>query len=218
MSGTPLTLALSKGRLLEASLPMLAAAGIVPGEDLANSRKLIFEAGELRLLVIRAADVPTFVAYGAADLGVTGKDELIEHGGRDLYEPVDLGIARCRLMVAGLPGALASAANRPLRVATKYPEMTRAYFARQGRQVEIIKLYGSMELAPLVGLADVIVDQVDTGNTLRANGLEAFETIREVSARMVVNKASMKMKHAQIEPLLERLARADGDEGDAATG
>lgn len=206
---TSLTLALSKGRILEDTLPLLAAAGIEPEEDPLDSRKLVFATNRegLRLLVIRAADVPTFVAYGAADLGVAGKDVLIEHGGQDLYEPLDLGIAKCRLMVAGLPGALEGAANRPLRVATKYIDTARAHFARAGRQVELIKLYGSMELAPIVGLADVIVDLVDTGNTLRANGLEPFETIREISSRLVVNKAAMKMKHDRIEELLEVFGR-----------
>lgn len=214
MTGVPetasLTLALSKGRILEDTLPLLAASGIVPEEDPLTSRKLVFPTNrdDLRLLVIRAADVPTFVAYGAADLGVAGKDVLIEHGGQDLYEPLDLGIATCRLMVAGLPGALEGAANRPLRVATKYLETARAHFARTGRQVELIKLYGSMELAPIVGLADVIVDLVDTGNTLRANGLEAFQTIEHISARLVVNKAAMKMKHDRIESLLDVFAKA----------
>ncbi len=203
-----ITLALSKGRILEATLPLLAAAGITPEEDPDTSRKLVFETSRdnLRLLVIRATDVPTFVAYGAADIGVAGKDVLIEHGGADLYEPLDLGIARCRLMTAGLPGAMAAAAHRPLRVATKYVETARAHFARAGRQIEIIKLYGSMELAPLVGLADVIVDLVDTGNTLRANGLEAFDTIEHISARLVVNKAAQKMKHEPIDALLALFA------------
>ncbi|WP_348760889.1 ATP phosphoribosyltransferase [uncultured Salinisphaera sp.] len=199
-----LTLALSKGRILEATLPLLAAAGITPEEDPDASRKLVFQTNKpgLRLLVIRASDVPTFVSYGAADIGVAGKDVLIEHGGADLYEPVDLGIARCRLMTAGLPGAMEAAKHRPLRVATKYVETTRAHFARIGRQVEIIKLYGSMELAPIVGLADVIVDLVDTGNTLYANGLEPFDLIEDISARLVVNKAAQKMKHAQIDELV----------------
>ncbi|MES1949465.1 ATP phosphoribosyltransferase catalytic subunit [Salinisphaera sp. S4-8] len=200
-----ITLALSKGRILEATLPLLAAAGIEPEVDPDKSRKLVFETNRpgLRLLVIRASDVPTFVAYGAADIGISGKDVLIEHGGADLYEPLDLGIACCKLMTAGLPGAMDAAGHRPLRVATKYVETTRAYFSRLGRQVEIIKLYGSMELAPLVGLADVIVDLVDTGNTLRANGLEPFEVIEDISARLVVNKAAQKMKHAEIGELIE---------------
>lgn len=205
-----LTLALSKGRILEDTLPMLERAGIRPEEDPLDSRKLVFATNdsELRLLVIRAADVPTFVAYGAADLGVAGKDVLDEHGGHDLYEPLDLGIARCRLMTAGVPGAMDTAVSRPLRVATKYVELTRAHFARMGRQVEIVKLYGSMELAPIVGLADVIVDLVDTGSTLRANGLEPFEEIAAISSRLVVNKAAMKMKHAAVESMLELFANA----------
>lgn len=213
-----LTLALSKGRILEDTLPMLARAGIQPEEDPLDSRKLVFATNdpELRLLVIRAADVPTFVAYGAADLGVAGKDVLDEHGGQDLYEPLDLGIARCRLMTAGVPGAMDSAGSRPLRVATKYVELTRAHFARMGRQVEIVKLYGSMELAPLVGLADVIVDLVDTGNTLRANGLEPFDEIATISSRLVVNKASMKMKHAAIKSMLDLFADATQDNGQNA--
>lgn len=213
-SGDTLTLALSKGRILDDTLPVLAAAGIEPETNPESSRKLVFGTNRpgLRLLVIRASDVPTFVAHGAADIGVAGKDVLIEHGGADLYEPLDLGIARCRLMTAGLPGALDAAAHRPLRVATKYVETTRAHFARQGRQVEIVKLYGSMELAPLVGIADVIVDLVDTGNTLRANGLEPFEVIEHISARLVVNKASQKMKHASVVSLVELFAR-----GTAAT-
>src|SRR5699024_562243 len=153
-----ITLALSKGRILEATLPLLAAAGIVPEENPAQSRKLVFATNRdnLRLLVIRATDVPTFVAYGGADLGVAGKDVLIEHGSAELYEPLDLGIARCRMMIAGCPGAMEAAAHRPLRVATKYVETARDWFARAGRQIEIVKLYGSMELAPLVGLADEI--------------------------------------------------------------
>lgn len=216
---TGLTLALSKGRILEETLPLLAAAGIRPAEDPLESRKLVFETedGSLRLLVIRAADVPTFVAYGAADAGVAGKDVLDEHGGRDLYEPLDLGVARCRLMVAGPPGAMDATPSRPLRVATKYVETARAHFARAGRQVEIVKLYGSMELAPIVGLADVIVDLVDTGGTLRANGLQAFEEIAAVSARLVVNKAAMKMKHEAVETLLARIS-AVREGVDAAAG
>lgn len=208
-----ITLALSKGRILDDALPLLAAIGIEPKEDPTRSRKLLFETGNdnLRLLVIRATDVPTFVAYGAADMGVAGKDVLLEHGGADLYELLDLGIARCRMMTAGRPGALDAAAHRPLRVATKYVEASRDWFARAGRQVEIIKLYGSMELAPLVGLADIIVDLVDTGNTLRANGLQPFDHIRDISARLVVNKAAHKMKHQQIGPLLQVLARSVED-------
>ncbi len=201
---TQLTLALSKGRILEATLPRLAEAGITPAIDPDQSRELLINTSrdDLRLLILRATDVPTFVAYGAADMGVAGKDVLLEHGGRDLYEPLDLGIAGCRLVVAGLPGALAAAERRPLRVATKFVGIARDYYARQGRQIEIIKLYGSMELAPIVGLADVIVDLVDTGNTLKANGLEAFETIQWISARLVVNKAAQKLENERVRELI----------------
>ncbi len=215
---TALTLALSKGRILEEALPLLAKAGVRPEEDPLKSRKLEFATSradlrlpEIKLLVIRAADVPTFVEYGAADLGVAGKDVLMEHGGGNLYEPLDLGIARCRLMVAGKPGALERLAGRRPRVATKYVDITRRHFAAKGQQVELIKLYGSMELAPLVGLADLIVDLVDTGNTLKANGLAQLETIAEISSRLVVNKAAMKMKHAAVSDLIglfERLSAA----------
>ncbi|MCL5668670.1 MAG: ATP phosphoribosyltransferase, partial [Gammaproteobacteria bacterium] len=157
-------------------------------------------------LIIRAADVPTYVEYGAADLGVAGKDVLMEYDGDGLYEPLDLKIARCRMMVAGVPGAPPSGGR--LRVATKYVNVTRRYYAEQGEQVEIIKLYGSMELAPLVGLAGRIVDLVDTGNTLKANGLAPLETIANISARLIVNKAAMKMKHARIKALIAKLAEA----------
>ncbi len=199
-----LTLALSKGRILEDTLPLLAAAGIEPKDDPLKSRKLRFETNrpDLSMLVIRAADVPTFVEYGAADLGIAGKDVLMEHNGNGLYEPLDLGIASCKLMVAGKPDAIEQAGSRRLRVATKYMETTRRHFAAKGQQVELIKLYGSMELAPLVGLADLIVDLVDTGNTLKANGLVPLETIAEISSRLVVNKASMKMKAGAVKELL----------------
>jgi len=207
-----LTIALSKGRIFEQTLPLLAAAGIEPRDDPATSRKLILETNrpEVKLVVIRATDVPTFVEYGAADLGVTGKDVLLEHGGQGLYEPLDLRIARCRLMVAGRAGA---EPQRRMRIATKYVQTTRRYFAAQGRQVEIIKLYGSMELAPLVGLADRIVDLVETGNTLKANGLEPLEHIMDISSRLVVNKASMKMKHQAVKRLIARVAEAVEREG-----
>lgn len=201
-----LTIALSKGRILEETLPLLARAGIGLRDDPNKSRKLILDTSDptVKLVVIRAADVPTYVQYGAADLGVAGKDVLMEHGGSGLYEPLDLGIASCRLMVAGRPGETVS--DRRLRVATKYVNITRDYFAERGSQVEIIKLYGSMELAPLVGLADIIVDLVDTGNTLKANGLEAKEKIADISSRLIVNKASMKMKHARVQTFIEKLA------------
>jgi ATP phosphoribosyltransferase len=201
----PLTLALSKGRILEETLPMLARLGIVPTEDPAKSRKLILDTSRagFRLVVIRAADVPTYVQYGAADMGVSGKDVLMEHGGDGLYEPLDLGIARCRLVVAGLPQPTAGEGR--LRIATKYLAITRRHFAQKGMQVELVKLYGSMELAPLVGLADRIVDLVESGSTLRANGLVEHETIARISSRLVVNKAAMKMQHAAIKGFIEEL-------------
>ncbi len=203
-----LTIALSKGRIFDETLPLLARAGIVPLDDPNKSRKLILStnAEDVKLVIIRAADVPTYVQYGAADMGVAGKDVLLEHGGEGLYEPLDLKIAQCRLMVAA-PKQRTAKTDR-LRVATKYLNITRHYFAQQGKQVELIKLYGSMELAPLVGLADYIVDLVDTGNTLKANGLEAIEHIADISSRLVINKASMKMKHARITALINKLAVA----------
>jgi ATP phosphoribosyltransferase len=200
-----LTLALSKGRILDQSLPLLAAVGIEPSEDPERSRKLILPTNrpELQLVVVRATDAPTYVQYGAADLGVAGKDVLMEHGGEGLYEPLDLGIARCRLMVAGLVDA--APRHRP-RVATKYVNVARRHFAIRGQQLEVIKLYGSMELAPLAGLADYIVDVVDTGNTLRANGLAPIEHIADISARLIVNKAAMKMKHRPVRALIDALS------------
>lgn len=203
-----LTLALSKGRILDEALPLLERAGMAPVEDPAQSRKLILDTRRegLRVLVIRAQDVPTFVEHGGADLGVAGKDVLLEHGGTSLYEPLDLGIARCRLMVAAPVGGGAEPA-RP-RVATKYARITRRYYAAQGRQAEIIKLYGSMELAPLVGLADRIVDLVDTGRTLVANGLTPVDLVAEISSRLVVNKASMKMQPEAVKAIIAALRTA----------
>ncbi len=204
-----LTIAVSKGRIYKDALPLLAHAGIVPKDaDPEASRKLILETNlpTIKIVIIRTADVPTFVEYGAADLGIAGKDVLMEYGGEGLYEPLDLEIARCRLMVAGFPSTSSDGCR--LRVATKYVTSTRRYYAAQGKQVEIIKLYGSMELAPIVGLADVIVDLVDTGNTLKANGLLPLETIADISSRLIVNKASMKMKHRQVKTLVERMAEA----------
>lgn len=205
-----LVIAVSKGRILKEALPLLAAAGISPIEDPDVSRKLILDTGDgsTKLVVIRATDVPTFVEYGAADVGIAGKDVLLEYDGDGFYEPLDLGIARCRLMLAG-SGELHGASRR-LRIATKYANTTRRYFAERGMQIEIVKLYGSMELAPLVGLADYIVDLVDTGNTLKANGLVPMEHVCDVSSRLIVNKASMKIKHAQITTLIERLAKVTG--------
>lgn len=203
-----LTIALSKGRILKDTLPLLAQAGIVPTEDPEKSRKLLIDTTQegVRLVVVRATDVPTYVQYGGADIGVSGKDILMEFGGQELYEPLDLKIARCRLMVAGEPDANLRPGR--LRVATKFVNITRRYYAEQGRQVEVIKLYGSMELAPLVGMADLIVDLVDTGNTLRANGLVPLEHIADISSRLVVNKAAMKMKHRRIKALIGQLAEA----------
>ena len=203
-----LTIALSKGRILDDTLPLLAEAGIVPTENPEKSRKLIIPTtrDDVRLLIVRATDVPTYVEQGAADLGVAGKDVLMEYGSDGLYEPLDLQIARCKLMTAGAVGAPEPKGR--LRVATKFVNVAKAYYAEQGRQVEVIKLYGSMELAPLVGLADKIIDVVDTGNTLKANGLEAQELIATISSRLIVNKASMKMKHARIQALIDTLRQA----------
>jgi len=205
-----ITIALSKGRIFRETLPLLAAAGIVPVDDPDTSRKLIMDTtqDDVKLVIIRAADVPTYVEYGAADLGVAGKDVLMEHGGNGLYEPVDLGIARCRLMVAGPEQGIPR--TRRLRIATKYVQSTRRYYADRREQVEIIKLYGSMELAPLVGLADLIVDVVDTGNTLRANGLVPLEHIADISSRLIVNKAAMKMKHQRIAGMIASIKAACG--------
>ncbi|WP_151702975.1 ATP phosphoribosyltransferase [Nitrincola alkalilacustris] len=203
-----LTIALSKGRILEETLPLLAAADIVPAEDIFSSRKLIFDTNHahIKLLVIRATDVPTYVEYGGADMGVSGKDVLLEHGGSGLYEPLDLEIACCKLMVAGMAGA--RPVDGRMRVATKFVKVTRDYYARLGAQVDIIKLYGAMELAPIMGLADRIVDIVDTGNTLRANGLEPMEHIADISSRLVVGQPAMKMKYDLIQPILEKLTAA----------
>ncbi|MCL7928898.1 ATP phosphoribosyltransferase [Halomonas llamarensis] len=203
-----LILALSKGRILQETLPLLADAGITPVEDLGKSRKLLFDTNlsNVKLVVIRATDVPTYVQLGAADLGVAGKDVLLEHGAENLYEPLDLDIARCKLMTAGTAGEAPGRARR--RVATKFVNVARRYYAEQGIQAEVIKLYGAMELAPIMNLADEIVDIVDTGNTLRANGMEPRELIAPISTRLVVNKASMTMKHAYIKPLIARLDEA----------
>lgn len=203
-----LTIALSKGRIFKETVPLLQQAGIEPLDDPETSRKLILDTNlpHVKLVIIRATDVPTYVQYGAADVGVAGKDVLLEHGGEGLYEPLDLNIARCRLMVAGPVNA--GPIRGRLRVATKYTNSAREYFARQGQQVEMIKLYGSMELAPLVGLADCIVDVVDTGNTLKANNLEPREHIADISSRLVVNKASMKMKHAIVKPFIRHMEQA----------
>ena len=207
-----ITLALAKGRIYEETLPLLAAAGIRTAED-ADPRSLIVasQRSDLRLILVRAADVPTYVQYGAADLGVAGRDLLAEHGGQGLYQPLDLGIARCRMVVAvpdGFDYAGAVRQGARLRVATKYIRTAREHFAAKGMHVDLIHLYGSMELAPLVGLADAIVDLVDTGNTLRANGLREVEDILPVSSRLIVNPASLKLKREAIAPLIEALRQA----------
>jgi len=216
-----LTIALSKGRIFEQTLPLLESAGLRATEDPESSRKLILDTNDprVKLVIIRASDVPTYVQYGAADLGVAGKDVLLEHGGEGLYEPLDLRIARCRLMVAGRPGAslTPTAARGRLRIATKYIRGAERHFAAKGQQVEIIKLYGSMELAPLVGLSDLIVDLVESGGTLKANGLVPIEHICDISSRLIVNKASWKMKHARVTALVEAL-RAAVDAQAAAAG
>ena len=204
----PLTIALSKGRIFKQTLPLLAHAGILPSEDPETSRKLVLDTNlpQVKLVIIRASDVPTYVQYGAADLGVAGKDVLMEQGGEGLYEPLDLKIARCRMMVAGVPEA--DLGSGRLRIATKYVKSAERHFAAQGKQVEIIKLYGSMELAPLVGLSDLIVDLVESGGTLKANGLVPLEWIADISSRLVVNKASWKMKHGSVMGLLSALREA----------
>jgi len=203
-----LTIALTKGRILEETLPLLAAAGIEPLEDMEKSRKLVFDTTQLgvRLLLLRGADVPTYVQFGAADMGISGKDTLMENGAEGLYEPLDLNIARCKLMTAGVKGESLPAGR--IRVATKYVNIAKQYYASQGRQTDIIKLYGAMELAPIMNLADEIVDIVDTGNTLRANGLEPRDFIADISSRLIVNKASMKMKHVQIQTIIDHIAKA----------
>lgn len=203
-----LTIALAKGRILDETLPLLARAGIKPIDDLFSSRKLVFATNHdnIKLVLIRSADVPTYVQYGAADLGVAGKDILAEHGGEGLYERVDLKIASCKMMTAGFAGQ--PLPRTRLKVATKYPRITRQFFLEQGRQVELIKLYGSMELAPVVGLADIIVDLVASGNTLRANGLIPLEHIMDISSRLIVNRASLKMKNQPIKDLVDIIESA----------
>ena len=202
----PLTFALAKGRLLDETLPLLAALGIEPSESLTSSRKLMFETNrpDVRLLVLRASDVPPYVERGGAHLGIAGKDTLLEYGSDMLCEPVDLQLSKCRLMTATKKGSELPVTGR-IRVATKYVNVACQYFASQGRQIDPIKLYGAMELAPIVGLADVIVDVVDTGNTLKANGLEARDLIAHSSARLVVSRVAMKTRHQYISPIIEQL-------------
>jgi len=208
---TGITIALSKGRIFEETAPLLKAAGIIPLDDPESSRKLILATNrpDIRLIVVRASDVPTYVQYGAADMGIAGKDVLNEHGGAGLYQPLDLRIARCRMMVAVPTGFDYESAVRQgarLKVATKYLQTAREHFAKKGVHVDLIKLYGSMELAPLVGLADAIVDLVSSGGTLKANNLVAVEEIMQISSRLVVNQAALKLKRAQIQPILDIFA------------
>jgi ATP phosphoribosyltransferase len=208
-----ITVALSKGRIFEETLPLLAAAGIVPSENPEQSRKLIIDTNrpDVRVVIVRASDVPTYVQYGAADLGIAGKDVLLEHGGGGLYQPLDLKIAKCRMCVAAPVGFDYAAAVRPgarLRVATKYIQTAREHFAAKGVHVDLIKLYGSMELAPLAGLADAIVDLVSSGGTLKANNLIEVEQIMAISSRLVVNQASLKMKRDLLQPVIDAFAGA----------
>ncbi|WP_334107795.1 ATP phosphoribosyltransferase [Methylobacillus sp.] len=208
-----ITIALSKGRIFEETTPLLAAAGITALEDPEASRKLILSTNrpDVRLIIVRATDVPTYVQYGAADLGIAGKDVLDEHGGEGLYQPLDLQIARCRMMVAVREdfdyfGSIRRGAR--LKVVTKYVKAAREHFAAKGMHVDLIKLYGSMELGPLVGLADAIVDLVSTGGTLRANNLKAVEEITDISSRLVVNQASLKLKRDRLQPIMDAFAKA----------
>lgn len=217
-----ITIALSKGRIFDETLPLLAAAGIQPAEDAERSRKLVIGTSrpDVDIIIVRASDVPTYVRYGAADLGVAGKDVLHEQGAEGVYQPLDLRIARCRMMVAvpaGFDYAHAVRQGARLRVATKYLRTAREHFAGKGVHVDLIKLYGSMELAPLVGLADAIVDLVSTGSTLRANNLRAVEEIMAISARLIVNQAALKLKGPVIRPLMQTIAQAVSPEAtDAA--
>jgi len=208
-----LTIALAKGRILDETLPLFAQAGIVADEDPQVSRKLILATSraDVRFLMVRPSDVPTYVQYGAADAGIAGKDVLLEHGSEGLYQPVDLGIGRCRMVVAtrrSFDWTSMVQRGARIRVATKYVKTAREHFAQKGMHVDLIRLYGSMELAPLVGLADVIVDLVSTGNTLRANDLVAVEDIMPISSRLIVNPGALKLKRAQMQPLIDALARA----------
>lgn len=204
----PLIIALTKGRILKETLPLFASAGIQPLEDISASRKLIFDTNQddVKLVILRGSDVPTYVRHGAADIGVVGKDMLLEFGSDGLYEPLDLEIAKCKLMTAGFAN---NRSERPrLRVASKFVNVAKKHYAAQGVQADLIKLYGAMELAPLMDLADEIVDIVDTGNTLKANGMMPLEHIADISSRIVVNKASMRTRHNQINSIVEQLAAA----------
>lgn len=203
-----LTIALSKGRILKETLPLLKKADIIPSEDIFSSRKLIFDTNRenIKLVILRATDVPTYVEHGVADFGVAGKDVLMEANTTNVYELLDLEISKCRLMTAGVVGA--ALPDGRLKVASKFTKTAKAYFAKQGIQADVVKLYGAMELAPIMGLADLIVDIVDTGNTLKANGLEARDLIADISTRLIVNKAAYKTKYEQIQPIMEILQAA----------
>jgi ATP phosphoribosyltransferase len=205
---TQITIALTKGRILKETLPLLNQIGLEPLDDVFTSRKLLFPTNKdnIRLLILRGSDVPTYVQFGKADIGIAGKDGLLEHRGDGYYEPVDLGIAKCKLMTAAPVGY--QPGNGRLRVATKYTQVAREFYAQRGRQIDLIKLYGAMELAPIMDLADEIVDIVDTGNTLKANGLEAREMIAEISSRVIVNKAAMKTKYPEIKQILSAIEEA----------
>ena len=210
-----ITIALSKGRIFDETLPLLAAAGITPQDDPDKSRKLIIATNraDVRLVIVRASDVPTYVQYGAGDLGIAGKDVLLEHAGGGLYQPLDLAIGKCRMMVAvreGFDYAAAVKRGARLNVATKFVQVAREHFAAKGMHVNLIKLYGSMELAPITGLADAIVDLVSSGNTLKANHLVAVEDIMPISSRLIVNRAALKLKRDAIQPLIDAFARAAG--------
>ena len=206
-----ITIALTKGRILKETLPLLAAVGIEPREDLDVSRKLVVDTtvANISLVILRGSDVPTYVRHGAADIGIAGKDMLLEFGGAGIYEPLDLGIAKCRLMTAGpVSEATVAGKSRRIRVATKFLNVAGAHYARKGMHADLIKLYGSMELAPLMDLADEIVDIVDTGKTLAENGMAPRELIAEISSRLIVNKASMRTRHMSVQALIEALSDA----------
>ena len=208
-----ITIALSKGRIFDETAPLLAGAGIQAEEEPGSSRKLILGTNrpDVRLIIVRASDVPTYVQYGAADIGIAGKDVLDEHGGDGLYQPLDLQIAKCKMMVAVRKGFDYDAVIRQgarLKVVTKYVETAREHFAEKGMHVDLIKLYGSMELGPLVGLADAIVDLVSTGGTLKANNLEAVEHVGDISSRLIVNQASLKLNRSALQPIIDDFTRA----------
>jgi ATP phosphoribosyltransferase len=216
-SSKNVVIALTKGRILKEVLPLFASAGIVPAEDITKSRKLIFDTNlpNLRLMVIRGADVPTYVEFGSADIGIVGKDVLVEYGAERFYEPLDLRLAKCRLMTAEPYSSIGKGGKSQrsrVRVATKFTRITSEYFASKGEQVDLVKLNGALELAPSLGLADVIVDIVDSGMTLRANGLEAKQVVLEVSSRVIVNKGSLKIKNQPIREILTQLSKAVGSD------